>query len=109
MSVQYKFVLLGALMFALAIPMALKLVPPNPVYGIRTSKTLSSREIWYAANRSTGIDMVIAGIVIAVAALVVPRLMPGYSDGAGVLINAAIVIFTLVTIVARGLLQVRRL
>lgn len=33
------FVLIGA-------PLALKLVPPNPVYGFRTPATLASAAIW---------------------------------------------------------------
>jgi len=39
---------------ALAIPMILGRVPPNSLYGFRTSKTLSSQEIWYASNRVCG-------------------------------------------------------
>jgi hypothetical protein len=72
----------------------------------RTTKTASSREIWYAANRSMGIDMVIAGIAIAVvAALVVPRLMPDYSGIA----NAAFTTVALGVVIVKGLWQLRRL
>ena len=109
MSFEYEMVLAGVLLFAIGVPLALKLVPPNPVYGVRTSKTWSSREVWYAANRSAGINMAIAGIVIAVAALVVPRLMPDYSEGARVLIIGVIVIFAILIMLARILWQVLRL
>lgn len=41
-------------MGALALPMAFGKVPPNRIYGFRTSKTLSSPNIWYQANRVAG-------------------------------------------------------
>ena len=109
MSFEYKMVLGGMLLFAIGVPLALKLVPPNPVYGVRTSKTRSRREVWYASNRSAGINMAIAGIVIAVAALVVPRLMPDYSEGVRVLILGPIVIFAVLIMLGRILWQVFRL
>jgi uncharacterized membrane protein len=109
MSLERSALLLGALLFALAIPLVLRWVPPNPVYGVRTSKTYSDRELWYTANRSAGITMAITGIAIAVAALVVPRLMPDYSEGARVLVIGAIVIFAAVIMVARLVWQVLRL
>ena len=109
MSFETKAMLAGMLLFAVGIPLVLKLVPPNPVYGVRTSKRFSNREVWYAANRSAGINMAIAGIAIAVAALVVPLLMPGYSEEVRVLILAAIVISSIVVMLARILWQVFRL
>jgi hypothetical protein len=86
MSFESKIILFGALLFVLGIPLALKWVPQNPIYGVRTSNTYSNREVWYAANRSAGIDVAIAGIAIAIAALVVPRAVPDYSEGVRVLI-----------------------
>ena len=109
MSFADKMVLFGVLALAVGAALALKLVPPNPVVGVRTSKTSSSREVWYAVNRSAGIDMAIAGIVIAATALVVPRLIPDYSEGASVLIIGTIVLFAVVITLARILWQLRRL
>jgi uncharacterized membrane protein len=109
MSFESTVVLSGMLLFILGIPLALKLVPPNPVYGVRTSKTFSSRDVWFAANRPAGINMAITGFVIAVTALVVPRLIPDYSEGARRLIIAAIVISAIAIWLARTLWQVFRL
>jgi hypothetical protein len=53
--------------------------------------------------------MAITGIAIAVAALVVPRLMPDYSEGARVLVIGAIAIFAVVIMVVRLVWQVLRL
>jgi uncharacterized membrane protein len=109
MNLESTVVLSGMALFILGIPLALKLVPPNPVYGVRTSKTFSNREVWYAANRSAGINTAITGIVLVVTALVVPRLIPDYSEGARRLIIAAIVISAIVIWLARTLWQVFRL
>jgi uncharacterized membrane protein len=109
MSFESTVVLSGMLFSILGIPLALKLVPPNPVYGVRTSKTFSNREVWYAANRSAGINMAVTGIVITVTALVVPRLIPDFSEGARRLIIAAILISAIVIWLARTLWQVFRL
>lgn len=38
--------------------------PPNGTYGFRTKKTLSDPKIWYAANRASGHDLLVAGAVI---------------------------------------------
>jgi hypothetical protein len=57
------FIGLPALMFALGVPLALKLVPPNRFYGFRTSTSFSSLEAWYQINFATGLGMMAAGIV----------------------------------------------
>ena len=44
-------------------------VPPNHWYGFRTAKTFSNQTIWYAGNRVADIDLIIAGVVIALGML----------------------------------------
>ena len=109
MSFEIEMMLAGVLLFAVGVPLALKLVPPNSVYGVRTAKTRASLEVWYASNRSAGINMAITGIAIAAAALVIPRLMPDYSEGVRVLVVAVIVILAILIMLARILWQVLRL
>ena len=48
-----------------ALPLALRLVPPNCVYGFRTRFTRSSREVWYDANAFAGCAMLAASIASA--------------------------------------------
>ena len=48
------------IVLAASAPMALGMVPPNRIYGFRTSETLSSPEVWYAANRAAGWFMIAA-------------------------------------------------
>lgn len=54
------------LIAALSAPMALGLVRPNRIYGMRTAETLASAEAWYAANYWAGLTGVVLGLVSAV-------------------------------------------
>jgi SdpI/YfhL protein family len=55
-----KYIIAPLLIVAVAIPMILGVVPPNGIYGFRTSYTLSSEDVWYRANRISGIATVVA-------------------------------------------------
>ncbi len=57
---------LPTLMFLVSIPMIFKWISPNSFYGYRTQYTLSSPEIWYAANMKMGIATAIASIIAIV-------------------------------------------
>ena len=61
--------LAGLVFVAIGVPLALERVPPNHRYGFRTAKTFSNLTIWYSANRVAGIDLIIAGGVIALGML----------------------------------------
>jgi len=40
------------------------LIPPNGWHGVRTSKTLSDRKMWYRANRYAGINYLFFGLLL---------------------------------------------
>ena len=56
----------GLLLAGLAVPLIRGRVPRNPWYGFRVEKTLASDEVWYAANRFMGKDLLWCGVVLAV-------------------------------------------
>ena len=66
MSVYEKgfFTILGcSLLFSvIAIPLALRMVPPNIVYGFRTRATLSGRNLWYRANAHFGRGLLVSSL-----------------------------------------------
>lgn len=64
-----------AVLVVLSIPMILYKVPRNHWYGFRTPYTLSSDEVWYHANRISGLALLIAGLVWLALALVLPYVM----------------------------------
>jgi uncharacterized membrane protein len=57
---------LCAFLFVMAAPLALRLVPPNPLYGFRGRATLSDRELWYSANAFAGRALLMSAVVSAV-------------------------------------------
>ena len=97
------FIGLPALIFALGIPLALKLVPPNRFYGFRTSTTFSSLEAWYQINFATGLALIAAGLVGGLLALLLSQEMislkpePRYITG---ILLAAVVMLTFLVPVA---------
>jgi uncharacterized membrane protein len=63
---------IGIAYLGLGIPLALKRISPNKLYGMRTRKTLSNPEIWYCANAFSGRWMMAAGLVSLLSALLLP-------------------------------------
>jgi hypothetical protein len=52
------------LMIALGLPLILRIVPRNWLYGMRSPRTLwTTEEIWYRQNVITGVALVLAGLV----------------------------------------------
>ena len=49
-----EFYWIPLLIMAISVPMILGKIPPNRVYGFRTSSTLASPAVWYPANRVAG-------------------------------------------------------
>ncbi|HKV55306.1 MAG TPA: SdpI family protein [Candidatus Binataceae bacterium] len=62
-------------LIVVSIPLILERVGPNRYYGFRTPKTLSSPEIWYAANSVAGKDLLIAGVVVVLWDLILALLI----------------------------------
>lgn len=103
------YVVFGLLLVALAIPLMLDKIPPNPWYGFRVPSTLSDPEVWYKVNRYAARGLLATGILTVLGAIVLYR-VPGLSvDTYAWLTLAAFAAPFLVTIVAsvRYLRQVR--
>ena len=64
------FAAVGLLFIGLSVPLMLGKVPPNYLYGCRTKETLSEPRVWYEANRVSGKDFALSGVLILVASLV---------------------------------------
>ena len=54
MQTRYQLLLICGIIAIIAIPLILKIVPPNRLYGFRTRQTLSDLGIWYRANAFLG-------------------------------------------------------
>lgn len=96
-------VILGcSLLFSLmSIPLILRKIPPNPVYGYRSRTTLGDERIWYEANAYFGVRFLIANVLSAFLAVVLhqwPGLPPPiYLKGSIVLLAAPVAAAWLLT------------
>ena len=63
-------IILAAVIGALSVPLILRKVGRNVVYGVRTRKTLSDDAIWYEANAYGGWALLLASVAMAAAACV---------------------------------------
>lgn len=67
---------LGIIFIALGIPLYLEKIPPNYWYGARINRyVFEDKEIWYAVNKGTGLQISIFGVLLVlIAAVTVPFL-----------------------------------
>ena len=60
----------GLLIFALAVPLILRRVRPNGIYGIRTKAAFASDSDWYRINSIGGRYLAVSGLIIFVVGVV---------------------------------------
>lgn len=88
------------LIAAVSLPMALRLVPPNGFYGLRTTESLKSAEIWYRSNFQAGITGVALGLIGAVLVFAIMRMRSLSEEARVLLAGAAIVLIGYATMIA---------
>lgn len=91
-QVGLAFMMTGALLCAVSIPLILERVPPNRHYGLRTRKTLSNERVWYAANRVGGRDLLLAGAGVVLSACAVAAAGDHLSPAAAAALAAAVLV-----------------
>jgi SdpI/YfhL protein family len=67
----------GIFLMLLSLPLLLKKIPPNPVYGFRLSPALDDPRIWYETNTHSAKRLMVAGassVVAAIALYFVPSI-----------------------------------
>jgi hypothetical protein len=86
-----------------SVPLALRLVPPNPFYGFKTRFTRSRRDVWYDANAFMGWAMLAASL--ASAAVLLWKPFPLTAPGRA----AAVVVFPYMLALLAGFVYLRHL
>ncbi len=66
------FAIPALLLFLVAIPLVIGVMPRNRFYGVRTRRTLSDDRVWYSVNRVTGFALMISSVVYGIVAAVRP-------------------------------------
>lgn len=104
MDFPFSFLVPCGIIASASIPLILGLVPPNRVYGFRTRRTLTNRELWFRANRLAGCAFLIASALSAG----IFATHPEYASGRSL---AGLVVFVvpLVIALAASFAYVRRL
>jgi SdpI/YfhL protein family len=71
---RYRWQLVAScvLIAAISVPLIFRMVPPNGVYGFRTSVTRSSSDIWYQANAFMGWALLAAAVASGTALTMLP-------------------------------------
>src|SRR5579871_4417957 len=63
---------LGPILLVLSIPLMLRWVPPNRIYGFRVPATCADRSIWYDANALNGRHLFLLGATMIALEFVLP-------------------------------------
>ena len=64
---------LGPALIVLSIPLMLRWVPPNRIFGLRIPSTLGDTSVWYDANALSGRHLFVLGLVMVGLEFVLPR------------------------------------
>ena len=103
MTPHLMLLLSAVLLILFAVPLWMRMVPPNRFYGVRTRATLGDEQRWYAVNSSAGFDLLISGIVLLAGILVLERLGAAWSTELRNLAAAALLVALLVRVSVRGM------
>ena len=70
MLVTISLLVACVIVAAAAVPLMLRLIPQNPIYGLRTERTLSQSSAWFEVNAFGGRALLIAAGVAALLIMV---------------------------------------
>jgi hypothetical protein len=83
------YIIGGLLLILLAIPLVLRKVRPNPLYGFRVQWTLDDPELWYSVNSYSAKWLIFVGLCAILGAIGF-ALIPGISLSAYAFANLGI-------------------
>ena len=89
LPIPYVFAGIGLLLVATSIPLALRRVPMNRWYGVRTRKAYVSDENWYAINAFGGKLLFVLGLFMLAVAWVGRDIWPGPRNAFEMLVTLA--------------------
>lgn len=66
MLINIALIIVCVLIAVVAVPLLLKLIPPNPIYGVNTRHTRDSDTMWFEVNRFAGAAFLVAAGLAAI-------------------------------------------
>jgi membrane-associated PAP2 superfamily phosphatase len=70
MLVTISLLVACVIVAAVAVPLMLRLIPPNPLYGVCTERTLTQQSTWFEVNAFGGRALLIAAGIAALLIMV---------------------------------------
>src|SRR6266568_2435180 len=71
-QIRVRLIASSVLLVIISVPLILKIVPPNSIYGFRVSGT-TSPGVWYPANAFMGWALLVAAVIGATLQVILPR------------------------------------
>lgn len=100
---------ISILLIGLSIPLYSGKIKRNNCYGFRTTKTLSSDEIWYPANRESAFYFMIAGVFTFIGGIAIFFLRTALPPQTLVIIMVAVASLSLVGAVIKSFIFLSKL
>ena len=100
------FVSSGLLLATISIPLILRKIGPNPLYGFRVKRTLEDPAVWYPVNAYAAKRLLVVGLVISASAIVL-FFVPGVDLQTYALANGGIGLVELFITVIQSFLYLR--
>ncbi|NTV37014.1 MAG: SdpI family protein [Anaerolineaceae bacterium] len=105
--IMVMYIASGILLSALSIPLILRKIKPNGLYGFRVKQTLEDPTLWYAVNTYAGKRLFVAGICTSFTAAIL-YLVPGLSLDAYALACLAVTFIVLVIGITQSVLFMKK-
>jgi uncharacterized membrane protein len=86
---------IGLLLIATGIPLLLRRVRPNGIYGVRLPATLADETVWYEINARGGRDLILIGVLYLMLLTLCFTVVTGWSMEARLLVPIALLVIAL--------------
>lgn len=96
----------GLLLAAISVPLVLRKIGPNPLYGFRLRRTREDPAVWYPVNAYAGKRLLVVGLVIGVCAILL-FFVPGLDLRVYALANMGIALTGLLIAAVQSFLYLR--
>jgi len=95
------FIFLGAIEIIFGVPLFLKKVPPNRIYGYRCSRIGNNKDLWFAVNKLAGKYLILSGICLIVISVLLMIFFKNSNEELLRIVNTAAVIIPLAAAIIR--------
>ena len=103
------FGLLGVLFIGLGVPLFRGSIGVNGLYGFRTPKTMSDETVWYEANKILGRDLIIAGTLELLGAVIIALSLKSADLFRFAMTNVVVLVLLVLVAVVHSSMRVARI